>query len=375
MSAPKIELIHYPWDDDVKTRQKLADPQAGAHHYFRRVKEGVQQLFSKHFDYENTPKVFVFGSPHLDNYAKTNNGIGLIDFDRSYVGPYAWDLFVVLFSLSLRQQQGLDSYLKRSVVEALLSGYLQGYQQPENNYAVYEPLAKKKAKPWQLSAETYLDANKKWAKKLTQHPLPTDDPVLQSLVKQFIKHCAVYDLPRQINHFRGFEIFEAGRAMGSLGRAHNIIVLKHPKTKQSRILDIKQTKNYLTSTYQYNQHYQNPFIHEGIRMIAASDLHAPSVTGIESYATVNDIQYWGRELPTTNLKIKNNLDQEQQREYAFAVGTQIGRSHALSIKKRHRKALLKHLDQHYSTINQAAKTIQKQLLIAWKYYNEIQTTS
>ncbi len=369
MTVPKIELIHFPCDDSPKAQKQIQKADTGLHHYFRRVKEGVQTLFASQFDYENTPNVFVFGSPHIDNYAKTNTGIGLIDFDRAYWGPYAWDLFVVLLSLSLRQAKSPTDYLKKSVTQNFLDGYLQAYSQPEDNFSIYQPLADQKPKAWQLDGNAYLSAEKKWAKKLFQHPLPADDAYLKALVKGFIEHSD------DKTSFASFKILHAGRAPGSMGRVHNIIALEQSKTKQIRLIDIKPTKDYLINQYSYNQFYKNLFNHDGIRMIAASDLHAPGITGLESYLTLNGIEYWGRELPTINIKIKGNLDREQQEHYAYAVGTQIGRSHGLSIKKHHRKQLLKHLTSEYKTINAGAKSIQKQLHIAHQYYLKLLSTN
>ena len=361
----KALLRHLPWDDTPANRAKICDSRKGLHVFFRRVKTQLQARFAQIVNHATLPQVFILGSPHIDNYARTDFGCGMIDFDRSHNGPYAWDLFCFMLSLSLRHVDGLDNFIDSTITKKLLENYQQAIENPEKPYLLYQPLVDKTLKPWQSSPLTYLEANKKWIKKMREQPLEINEPLLQSLVEQYFQH------RDEVHRGQHCVITEAGQAAGSFGRVHYIIVLASPEQEQPLILDIKHTKHYLNPLWPHNQWYSHPFEHEGQRMIAASNNHAPGVSGEESYATLNGIEYWARNIPVQTTKIKGQLDSEQQQQLAAAVGSQLGRAHALSINAVGRKELLQHSEKQFSEICAAAAQLQQELLDAWKHYSEL----
>ena len=67
-------------------------------------------------------------------------------------------------------------------------------------------------------------------------------------------------------------------------------------------------------------------------MIDASKIYAPEFAKGESYATYQDQEFHGREIPTLSIKLKNPLTEDEQMDYAYSVGTQLGRGHALAVR-------------------------------------------
>lgn len=101
----------------------------------------LQQRFVDLYDIRRIPKVFIHGNPHLDNYAKTNNGEAMVDFDRSRIGPYVWDIVRFLSSLSLKyENKDPSKLLPKKTLEAFLEGYVYSFNNPykeKSNFRVY----------------------------------------------------------------------------------------------------------------------------------------------------------------------------------------------------------------------------------------------
>ncbi|MDE2290564.1 MAG: MFS transporter, partial [Elusimicrobia bacterium] len=108
-----------PKGDAENIRDNYRSEKRGLHFYFRNMLLPMQARFAELVDVKDMPRVFLHGNPHIDNYAKTNRGAALADFDRSREGPYAWDLVRFMVSLSLRQKTPHHKLLPKSVLKAL----------------------------------------------------------------------------------------------------------------------------------------------------------------------------------------------------------------------------------------------------------------
>lgn len=286
----------------------------------------------------------------------------MIDFDRAYYGPYAWDIACFFVSLSLRQLDAIAKPLSTKVTNAFESGYHFGLTLGQSNFISYAPLANKPQKPWQRDTSTYLSANKKWAKKLDEHLIDNDDPLIVELATQYLTNL---DTKRDLS---GYTIFHAGRVAGTMNREHNLIVLKKKGNHELLFVDIKPTRHYLSSKWSHNRWYYSPFQHDGQRMIAASKMLAPGITTGESYATVKETMYWGRNIPLQNKKIRGNLSAHEQAEFAYAVGTQLGRGHGLTVSP----ALLgDRFREEYSQITKSATLMATEIFQVWQYHQSM----
>jgi len=84
---------------NLKLRQRLA---AGPHDYFRYVNGPFRETLCRELapSLRSAPEVTLHGDPHVEQYAVTDRGRGLADFDDSTLGPALLDL--VRFATSLR---------------------------------------------------------------------------------------------------------------------------------------------------------------------------------------------------------------------------------------------------------------------------------
>ena len=105
-------------------------------------------------------------------------------------------------------------------------------------------------------------------------------------------------------------------------------------------------------------------------MIQASNLYAPNLEQRLGYFTYKKKQYWGREIPSFNAKLKEPLRKHELQELAYAVGTQLGRGHCLSSLEKHSK-IPKHLKKNKEEIILLAHDMS---MHAKEYYSTLKKT-
>ena len=121
-------------------------------------------------------------------------------------------------------------------------------------------------------------------------------------------------------------IREMGTSPGSLGKTHYLYLLECRNTRAMVLIDLKET--YTDSDTEY---FYSPVPHHGLRMILASNLYAPGLEQRLGHFTVNDVQYWGREIQSFQVKFKQRLNRRKLVALASSVGAQLGRAHRLSL--------------------------------------------
>ena len=264
----------------------------------------------------------------------------MVDFDRSRIGPYCWDLIRLLSSIQIRAKKQQSS-LPVKVWKHVVKGYKTGFQNIDFLYTSPSFLHQLRPTEGQLSTEDYLQSKKKWAKKLLTHAVSIEDTTIQIFLQLFLKS------RKEEKLLKYFHLHAAARCDGSLGKEHILLLLKPNKKKNTRdsiLLDIKETYQEEDTALFYS-----PTKHHGLRMIRASNLYAPNIEQRLGYFTHNHIQYWGREVPAFNAKIKFLLRKQEQEELGYCIGAQIGRAHRIALPSKSKK-LLKHLKENKQEI-------------------------
>lgn len=357
---PHPLFIRYPWMDDAKMRVLIANDPTGPHSLFRKMQENVQAAMHEQLATDDFPKVFLHGSPHIDNYTQTLSGVGMIHFDRAYVGPYAWDIVCFLLSLSLRQEEALDKPLAILALEKFQQGYIDGID--NNDYYESCPVIRDGAiKPWHECIEAYIQQRKNWILKSYKQQIPIDDPICNLLLQEY------FASRHEKNDYQTVSI---GFAKGDADADHFIYILMRGDNDY-RLVDIKPTKDYLNPNTNYRSQYDNPYFHHGQRMIAASQLYAPGVTIEEGFATINSQHYWGRSVPTLNKKFKNMLAEDKAQSLAYAVGTQLGRAHSLSVIDLDIERLRNHAKEHFEQLTDCTHFLQQEIIKSTIYYQQL----
>lgn len=291
--------------------------------FFRMAGPIMQAKLQRFVDLTKVPVTFIHGNPHVDNYVHTFNGSAMMDFDRSRLGPYCWDIIRFLSSLSLRREDE-GGFLYRSVVEHFLDAYYIHFLNPEIPHKQLKMLKEARPEKWQLSTREYLRSNKKWAKKMRDFPIAPRSESTTQLLQKFLAS------RNELHLLNEYYIDEAGLTPGSLGKKHFILSLmpKNPDSHQDAILlDIKEVyeeKN--------NRFFYSPWEHHGQRMIEASKIFADGMESRLGFCTHQGKQYWGRQIPPFAVKVKKFLDKNELCDFAASVGSELGKGHRKGLK-------------------------------------------
>lgn len=350
---------HYPEDEPVKIQHRLCAEDTGPYLFFRRSKSPIQARLAQLFPLIHVPQVLLHGSPHIDNYAKTAQGFGMVDFDRAYYGPYVWDIACVLLAIALRNPETLTAPLPTAIWQVFADSYLQHFQNPTVPYRAYAPLEFIKPKAWELDSHLYVSEQRKWAKKLDKNRLSCDDPLACALYEDYLSHLAT---PQALQHY---SISQIARAEGSFGRRRFLYLLES-RASSPIMIDIKQTRNYLDSAWPHNRWYSSPCLHEGQRMIQAASIYAPDCMQLESFATLNGVEYWGRQIPIMNYKPAKLFTEADQTAFAESAASQLGRGHRLALHNTTATELQQHFETHFHKLVNVTEKIQSELLTVWK---------
>lgn len=361
-----------------KVNKDFLDEKRGTFFFFRSMSMTMQARFIELLDHTNMPRVFLHGNPHVENYLITENGAAMADFDRSRVGAYAWDIVRFLSSVAIKKEitsidgdilsfEASDEVLKATdnsnlflsdvVLEYFLEGYLRSFHNPNLSFkkiSVASERADKKV--WFSSTNEYLEANVKWAKKMRKNPIDIKDKTLERLLAGYLKS------RNDLKLLKDFQITEAGISEGTFGNKRYLVALapkKAEKEADSVLLDLK-------TVYQDpdNEFYFNPFKHHGLRMIKASEIYAPKIELRMGYTTLKGQQYWGREIPSKGAKIKETLNDLEQIDLVYSVGTQLGRAHRKTLYKSKAGDLVKHLETNYEKLVQIGYQLNTEVIEA-----------
>ncbi|HJL15072.1 MAG TPA: DUF2252 family protein [Sandaracinaceae bacterium LLY-WYZ-13_1] len=348
-----------PEADDPALRRSYGHPDRGLHRFFRHSHRRMQRRFVALVDAASIPRAFLHGNPHLANYAKNRSGAAMVDFDRARLGPYLYDVVRFLVSVSLRRgDEGDGRLLHPAVLDSFRRGYLMGVGAPDLGYEEMRDLRRRSPKKWQQDLAAYLAAERAWSGRLRAHAIDPTEPRLRALLESYLTSRDEESLGP---HYR---IEAAASVPGSMGKIHTLLLLRPDRDDlPRRLIDVKEVYDEPDDAF-----FDNPFGHNGRRMVEAGRLHAPGWENEPGWATHGGVEYWVRGIPTQNDKLaKKRLTPIQQIDVAFAVGSQLGRAHHLSME-RDRDAHLEHFQGAYREAVEVAAQLRTELARAHAAY-------
>lgn len=329
---------------------------------FRILGPQLQELFTELLELGDTPRLLLHGNPHLDNYARTYNGTGLVDFDRSRVGPSLWDVTRALSSITFwsRENQLTPDPL-------VASTFFESYQHAiEDRLAYWETpdfLRQIRPKKFQMTPKRYLNSGKKWVKKMEKNLIENADEFHHTLFEAYVNEHE----PNLIKHW---DLAEIAEVAGSMGKRHYVYHL-NPKLKSREpiLLDIKETYS-----EEDNEFFHNPFEHEGIRMVTASRLYSPGIEEGIGYCSLEDEEYWVRRIPIFSAKIPVGLNHDCSLQLARAIGLQLGRGHRVVDEVynhgEHKDALMTTVQRHKTKIIEVCQDLNQAVVELFSHYRE-----
>jgi hypothetical protein len=325
---------------------------------FRMAGPIMQGRLHRFLDLQKIPQTFIHGNPHLDNYVRTFKGSAMIDFDRSRIGPYSWDIIRFLSSLSLRRDES-SGFLDRKVVEYFIDAYYTHFINPDIPSKSLKMLRDVRPEKWQSNTRLYLGANKKWAKKMREKPLDPKSDFATGLLGSYLQSRNETSLLKQ------FRLGEVGEAHGSFGKKHfifSLLPIDLDSHEDAILLDIKQVYEEKNSKF-----FHSPFSHHGLRMIEASKVFAPDMEERLGYCTFKNVQYWGRQIPCFAVKVKKFLNKEEQCDFAYSVGSELGKGHFKGLKSPGDASLIeKDFTKNFDHYFKLSKFLTYELILAYE---------
>jgi hypothetical protein len=265
-----------------------------------------------------------------------------------------------MVSMSLRAKKDPKGLLDKEVLKQMKKGYLRGFRHPDRPFSEYRELKDVEPEDSEQTTYAYLVANKKWAKEMRRNALPANDPDVVALVKSWAEG-------RADGVLRDYHIEEAGRGQGSMGFRGLYLVVLAPNDERAGkdriLLNIKATR-----TDPDTEWYKSPEKTEAERMKTAAELYAPGWELRSGGATLNGVEFYVRQLDPLNAKLKKMLTVEQQEDFAYAVGTQLGRAHRLSLQGVTAEELEAHLEANFDAVVAAGRTIRDEIVSAHGRY-------
>ena len=238
----QASLTISPGSDEFLQNPKLLERiLEGPYNYFRftniRFAEAVCLSFQQQLG--AIPNVNLHGDAHLENYAVTERGRGLTDFDDATIGPMVLDL--VRFGVSIHlacRANGWDDKAE-PIVKSFLSSYHAALKNPELTVPPPELVRRIRAR-FTTNTDRLLEADEK-----LMEPLGEPSENFKRQFEQFVDQMKVRypDLPP---HF--FDIKKAGRLKIGIGSAldEKYLVEVEGATKAHEddlLLEIKEVRN------------------------------------------------------------------------------------------------------------------------------------
>jgi hypothetical protein len=212
-SNTQRSLIISPDSDEFSQNPKLLDRiLKGPHGYFRFINEIFAEEVCVRFrdDLGRIPNVSLQGDAHLENYAITERGRGLTDFDAATIGPVVLDL--VRFGVSIHLASRANGWEEEAepIVHSFFSGYRAALKDPGLAMPPPELVARIRATFTTDRASTLA------AQETLMKPLEVSRENFKRGIEQFLDQMAEQypELPPDF-----FEIKNAGRLKMGIGSA------------------------------------------------------------------------------------------------------------------------------------------------------------
>jgi hypothetical protein len=324
--------------ENFALRQRLV---AAPHGYFRFINIPFMNAVCRRVRAEGNalPTVTLHGDAHIEQYAVTELGRGLTDFDDSASGPATLDL--ARFGVSLRLAAHQRGWMSRA--DAFFAAFLRGYRK-----ALADPKAVAPEPAWAKRVQGGFDPNP-LACLARAEALMETLPARQELLDETSKAMALEmltknsQLPPSFFNLKKTGILRAG--IGSALAAKYLVRVEGPGPKDDDdvILEVKEVQD-LQGVSCLRSLPGPSRIMVGQARIAYEPFYLPGV-----------LRYGGRTfwihawpLNYTELDIEKGPSSPQElEEVAFDVGVQLGRGHpneSLKSEADHlRKTLLKRL--------------------------------
>ena len=370
--TPLSPLDVSPNRPDLQQNPKLLGRiQSSPHGYFRFINKPFSEAICREISrvLDKAPLVNLHGDAHLEQYAVTDLGRGLTDFDDAAVGPAPLDLVRFGVSIALATEARGWSSSTTALLTRFLAGYRAALRDPETE-APMPKVAKRVRDGFKSDRTTYLA----WVESVSE-PMSADErSALESALKPYVATMKTQspDLPGDF-----FRVIDTRRLTLGIGSAlDDKFVVRvdgaTPAPTDDVILEVKEVRDLSGVSCVSSSAAQDPF-----RILVAQSRIAYRPYRFLGYIRFGEQTFWIHAWVDNykELKLgKTITSPEELAEVVYDVGVQLGRGHpsqiAAPLDLQLRQALLALVDQHESDFYQAVSTLCRDVQSAWARFTK-----
>ena len=347
---------------------------ATPHGYFRFISVPFSSEVCRRFgaDLVGTPAFNLHGDAHIEQYATTDLGRGLTDFDDSSTGPAIVDLARFGVSLYLASDQAGIGAESEAMFDEFLRGYRAALDDPSTE--VPEPrLAGRKRAKFKYDREAYF----RFIDSLME-PVPEDE--VQGLVESLRPYIEVMheESPDLAADF--FVVERLGYLRQGIGSALDIKYLARTRGPSADplddvVLEIKQVRDLTAIGCISVTAGPDPF-----RVLIGQARIATEPYKYLGYARFRDHTFWVHAWVENYSEIDIDEDfgsVEEVTEVAFDVGLQLGRGHVKAIAQpldlQLRREQLRLIDRDEEKIKTICRELTELTVEAWERFKAAQS--
>lgn len=339
------------------------------HGYFRYINIPFsQEVCSRFISYlPGAPSFNLHGDAHIEQYAITDLGRGLTDFDDSSTGPAVIDL--LRFGVSLRlacMANGRESEAEQ-LYEKFLFGYRVALTKPET-VAPEPALVARIKKKFKFNREKYFA----WINSIML-PMPEEEQTTLLAAMQPYIEAMLLDRKKLQDTY--FKVKKAGYLNLGIGSAQDIkfLVLIEGMTEDSyddRVLEIKEVRDLRGIECITISQKSDPF-----RVLVGQARIAYEPYELLGYMRYDSNTFWVHAWVDNykELKIEKSFESfEDFREVAYDVGVQLGRGHTKQIAApldiQLRREQIRRLTLYEDKLKKTCLELTELVMAAWREF-------
>lgn len=368
VSALYVPPSSYDFTQNQKLLERIL---ATPHGYFRFVNvpfsEEVCRRFSDVID--EVPIVNLHGDAHLEQYAITDLGRGLTDFDDSSVGPGLIDLMRLGVSLQLTARAlGWADDAERLYMR-FLEGYRAALEEPEAE-APRPRIAGAIRDRFEFDREKYFE----WIDSIMQEVPKEEQQALVDAMSPYVENMRAQNPELDARFFEVAQIGYLKMGIGSALDLKYLVRVRGPTDapEDDVVLEVKEVRDL-----------------SGIRCIqSAKDTDAfrilvgQSRIAYRPYEYLGYVRFQGKTFwihswvdNYKELKSPSSFEgPEDLAEVVYDIGIQLGRGHpnkiAAPLDLQLRRAQLRMLDKHQARLAEECRKLADETEAAWKRFKE-----
>ena len=373
-TTPKSFVISPDLDEFSQNPKLLNRILRGPHGYFRFINEiFAEEVCVRLRDGLGwIPNVSLQGDAHLENYAITERGRGLTDFDAATTGPVVLDL--VRFGVSIHLASRANGWEEEAepIVDSFLSGYRAALEDPGLTVPPPELVSRIQAR-FTTDRELTLAAQE-----TLMQPLEVSREEFKREIEQYLDQMAEQH-PELPPHF--FEIENAGRLKIGIGSAldEKYLFEVEGSTKAHEdnvILEMKEVRDLheISCILAKETNPKRPIVMQA-RLAYQPYRYAGFVIFDIRKGDERDKTFWVHEWADHyyELSIRTSFKTAADiHDVAYDVGVQLGLGHPKSIADSYsnhlRGRLLATVTELHERIHQAISNLTQQTIAAWKQF-------